>query len=330
MAVTIRDRTMLNKLLDASIVFSFDRTGFKRHSKAFRDESMEQDLTGKVVVITGANSGIGFETSRELARRGAQVHMLCRNETRGTSARDKIQAEYPTAHLSLWLVDVSSPQSIDSFIEQFDATKVDVLVNNAGILPSERHTTHEGHEMTLATNYLGGHRLAIGLQDKLHAAEAPRVIAVSSGGMYTQKATLDDINWKDRPFDGVVAYAMTKRFQVIMTELLAQSSLGRHIRFESMHPGWADTPAVQTSIPSFHKATQRILRSPREGADTVIYLASANDLPTESGKFWFDRKPRSPYLIPRTRESEGIREALWNFSFESIGQTPPEFPGAEH
>ena len=88
---------------------------------------------------------------------------------------------------------------------------------------------------------------------------------------------------------------MTKRFQVMMTEMLSRSPWGKEIRFECMHPGWADTPAVQSSIPGFHKATKRILRSPLEGADTVIYLAAARDLPSESGRFWFDRQPRDPY-----------------------------------
>ena len=119
---------------------------------------------------------------------------------------------------------------------------------------------------------------------------------------------------------------MTKRFQVMMTEMLSRSPWGKEIRFECMHPGWADTPAVQSSIPGFHKATKRILRSPLEGADTVIYLAAARDLPSESGRFWFDRQPRDPYLLPRTRESHEVRRALWDFSFTSIGEPCPDFP----
>ena len=130
-----------------------------------------------------------------------------------------------------------------------------------------------------------------------------------------KKASLEDLDWQSRSFDGVVSYAMTKRFQVMMTELLSKSPWGKEIRFECMHPGWADTPAVQSSIPGFHKATKRILRSPLEGADTVIYLAAARDLPSDSGHFWFDRQPRDPYLLPRTRESHDVRRALWDFSF---------------
>ena len=321
---------MLNKILDASIVFSFDRTGFRRHARNFNEGALATNLNGKQIAITGANSGIGFETARALAKRGASVHLLCRNETRGQEAFDRIQSEFPEAALRLWIVDVSSFESIDTFIAQFDSDVLDILINNAGVLPAERHMTPDGFELTLATNYLGGHKLLLGLLPKLQNAVDPRVIAVSSGGMYTQKASLEDLDWQSRSFDGVVSYAMTKRFQVMMTEMLSRSPWGKEIRFECMHPGWADTPAVQSSIPGFHKATKRILRSPLEGADTVIYLAAARDLPSESGRFWFDRQPRDPYLLPRTRESHEVRRALWDFSFTSIGEPSPDFPETSH
>ena len=147
--------------------------------------------------------------------------------------------------------------------------------------------------------------------------------------MYTQKASLEDLDWQSRSFDGVVSYAMTKRFQVMMTELLSKSPWGKEIRFECMHPGWADTPAVQSSIPGFHKATKRILRSPLEGADTVIYLAAARDLPSDSGHFWFDRQPRDPYRS-RVHAITRRRRALWDFSFTSVGEPCPEFPEPSH
>ena len=314
---------MLNKILDASIVFSFDRTGFRRHAREFDESALASNLTGKQIAVTGANSGIGFETARALAKRGATVHLLCRNETRGQDALERLSKEFPAADLKLWIVDVSSFASIDAFLADFEIDALDVLINNAGVLPAERYITTDGFELTLATNYLGGHKLFLGLLPKLQNAVEPRVIAVSSGGMYTQKASLSDLDWQNRTFDGVVSYAMTKRFQVMMTEMLAKSPWGKTIRFECMHPGWADTPAVQSSIPGFHKATKRILRSPLEGADTVIYLAAARDLPSQSGLFWFDR-------LPRTRESNEVRRALWDFSFTSIGAPCPDFPEPSH
>ena len=95
----------------------------------------------KQVAITGANSGIGFETARALAGRGASVHLLCRNETRGQEALERIRSEFPEATLKLWLVDVSSFESIDAFIANFDSDVLDILINNAGVLPAERHMT---------------------------------------------------------------------------------------------------------------------------------------------------------------------------------------------
>ena len=110
--------------------------------------------------------------------------------------------------------------------------------------------------------------------------------------------------------DGVVAYAQTKRMQVVLSELFAQR-WGEGVRFHAMHPGWADTPAVQTSLPEFWKFTKGRLRTPEQGADTVIWLALGGAPAASSGQFWFDRVARSTWLVPRTRERAEDREALW-------------------
>ena len=191
---------MLNKILDASIVFSFDRTGFRRHARNFNEGALATNLNGKQVAITGANSGIGFETARALAKRGASVHLLCRNETRGQEAFDRIRSEFPEAALRLWIVDVSSFESIDAFIAQFDSDVLDILINNAGVLPAERHMTADGFELTLATNILEVINYS-GLLPKLQNAIDPRVIAVSSGGMIP-KGLVEDLDW-ECSFDGL-------------------------------------------------------------------------------------------------------------------------------
>jgi hypothetical protein len=128
--------------------------------------------------------------------------------------------------------------------------------------------------------------------------------------MYTQRLSLDDCEWRRRPYDGVAAYAQTKRMQVVLAELLAEELPDSRVTVSSMHPGWADTPAVQTSLPRFWKAMQRRLRTPAEGADTVIWLAASPAARGRSGLFWFDRHPRSPHLLPWTRESDTERRAL--------------------
>jgi hypothetical protein len=146
---------------------------------------------------------------------------------------------------------------------------------------------------------------------------------VASGGMYTQRLSLDDSEWQRRPYDGVAAYAQTKRMQVVLAELLAEELPRARITVSSMHPGWADTPAVRSSLPRFWKTMQRRLRTPAEGADTVIWLAASAAARGRSGRFWFDRRPRSTHLLPWTRESRADRDALL-----ALCRAAAETPGA--
>ena len=127
--------------------------------------------------------------------------------------------------------------------------------------------------------------------------------------MYAQRLSLDGLQWTQRPFDGVTAYAQTKRMQVILTELLAGRWARAGIAVHAMHPGWADTPSVRSSIPRFWQVMRRRLRTPDEGADTIGWLAVAPRLP--SGGFWFDRAPQPTHLLPFTAERPRDRVRLW-------------------
>jgi len=297
-------------LLDASILYSFDRSGFRRHARSFTAGDLDVDLTGKVCLVTGANSGIGFETSQALAGRGATVWMLCRDRQRGQRALAQVRAATGSTRVHLALLDISDLSAIRRFAREFAAPNLDVLVHNAGVLPDRRTASADGHEITLATHVLGPWALTQALAPRLRASRDARVVFVSSGGMYTQRLSLDDCEWRRRPYDGVAAYAQTKRMQVVLAELLAEEFSDARITVSSMHPGWADTPAVQTSLPRFWKTMQRRLRTPAEGADTVIWLAASPAARGRSGLFWFDRHPRSTHLLPWTRESDTERRAL--------------------
>jgi NAD(P)-dependent dehydrogenase (short-subunit alcohol dehydrogenase family) len=187
-----------------------------------------------------------------------------------------------------------------------------VLVHNAGVLPDERVETPEGLELTFATHVLGPHLLTARLRSALEASDEARVIWVSSGGMLTRRLNVEDPNWRDREYDGVLAYAETKRAQVILAELWAEEFAGTSVTVNSMHPGWADTPAVQSSLPRFHQITEAILRSPEEGADTIVWLAASPAAQGETGSFFFDREAVRTHWLPTTRESETDREVLWD------------------
>jgi len=301
-------RAGLGRLLDNSILLSFDRSGFRRHAADFDADDLRVDLTGRVCLVTGANSGIGFETSVGLAGRGASVWMLCRDRGRGEAALRELRRRTGSRRARLALLDVSDPDAVRDFASRFTPARVDALVHNAGVLPDRRVLSPDGHELTLATHVLGPWRLTRALLPKLRASPDPRVVLVSSGGMYTQRLSLADCEWQRRRYDGVVAYAQTKRMQVVLAELLAEDLPGGTV--SAMHPGWADTPAVRSSLPRFHAVMRDRLRTAAEGADTVLWLAASKSATGRSGRFWFDRAVRSPHLLPWTRESKSDRAAL--------------------
>ncbi len=209
-------------------------------------------------------------------------------------------------------MDVSSITSMREFIRGFQPVSLDILINNAGVLPSKRMMTQEEVEITWATNVRGPYFLTTHLLPKLKSAPVARVIFVSSGGMYPQRLDLEDLDWSKRSFDGVRAYANSKRAMVILNQMFAQKYSDTSIRFHAMHPGWVDTPAVRTSIPTFYRVMKRFLRTPEQGADTIFYLAVAQSPQRKNGAFWFDRQERKLHLLPGTREKIEDRAKLWN------------------
>ena len=316
----------LRPVTDRSLLLSFDRLGFRLHSLTFRAEDLDVDLTGRVCLVTGANSGIGKETARALALRGAEVWLLCRSLERGGAAAEEIRREAGHDRVHVSRLDVSEQDSVRAFVERFPGEHVHVLVNNAGVLPDERQETSDGLELTFATNVLGPWLLTHLLRAKLAKAAPSRVVNVSSGGMYATGIRIDDTQWKKRPFDGVSAYAETKRAEVILTELWSERLRGEGVVVHAMHPGWADTPAVRSSLPRFHAVTRAILRTPAEGADTVVWLACSEAAAGSTGQLWFDRRAQSPYWLPWTRESAEERHALWELCRELAGLDPLEAP----
>lgn len=299
-----------NALLDPTIVLSFDRNGYRRHAKGFDRADLEVSLKGRSIAITGANSGIGLASAQALAERGASVWMLCRSEGRAERAAERIRARVPDASLHIVRLDLADPQSVESVDERLPDGPLDVLIHNAGILPRTYASSAWGLEQTLATNLVAPFALTQKLMARLEAGERARIIWVSSGGMYTQRLKVDALDAPEVGFDGVVAYARTKRAMVVVSEQLASRLTPKGIAVHAMHPGWADTPGVESSIPGFWKLTQAILRTPEEGADTVVWLAASDRAQGDSGRFWFDRQARSPFLLGK-RASPEERSRLW-------------------
>lgn len=302
---------------------SFDRIGFRRHARGFVAADTEVDLGGRVCLVTGGNAGLGRATAHALALRGATVRLLCRDAGRAEAARDELRRQTGSSAVDFDLLDVSDLSSVDGFVARTPLPRVDALVHNAGLLPDERRLTAQGHELTFATHVLGPHRLTHRLLPALSASGDARVVFVSSGGMYTQRLSLEDLAWERRRYDGVTAYAQTKRMQVVLAawwaaHLGGADGRGGRTSVYSMHPGWADTGGVRSSLPRFHMVTRAVLRSAEEGADTTVWLVTRRPAPPP-GRFYFDRAPRDEYYLPFTRESPSVRERFLGLCHQAAG-----------
>ena len=301
---------LYERMMDRSILFSFDRSGFLRRQRRFDPADLQRSMRGKVCLVTGANSGLGLELARGLAEREATVQMLCRSARRGAASRDAVERQTGNPRVHLEVVDLSSMASIREFAARFAHPVVDVLIHNAGLLPLRREVTADGLELTVATHIVGPFLLNTLLRPRLKRS---RVVYVSSGGMYTKRLDVGRMLSHSGPYDGVAAYAMTKRGQVVQSELWARELAGSGTVVNAMHPGWAATEGVQRSLPRFWRVMRKRLRTPAEGADTALWLAVAPRAEGKSGKFWFDRQAVPTHLVPFTRESEAERRRLWDF-----------------
>ncbi|XP_047225763.1 dehydrogenase/reductase SDR family member 12 [Girardinichthys multiradiatus] len=289
----------------------YTKSGYEAAAKHFAPADLDVNLSGRSFMVTGANSGIGKATAQEIAKRGGTVHMICRNKGRAETAKDEIVAQSKNENVHVHIVDMSSVRQVWEFAQNFSQNnKLHVLINNAGCMVNQRELTEEGLEKNFATNTLGTYILTTALIPAMKKVEDPRVITVSSGGMLTQKLNVDDLQSEKGTFDGTMTYAQNKRQQVILTERWA--SQHKEIHFSSMHPGWADTPAVQSSMPSFHAKMQSKLRTEAMGADTVVWLAvSAAAIKQPSGLFFQDRKPVATHLpLASSRSSPQEEEKL--------------------
>lgn len=289
----------------------YTRRGYESAAKRFNPADLEVNLSGRSFMVTGANSGIGKATAQEIANRGGTVHMVCRNKGRADTAKDEIVEKSKNQDVHVHIVDMSNMRQVWEFAENFSQNNtLHVLINNAGCMINQRELTEEGLEKNFATNTLGTYILTTALIPLLKKATDPRVITVSSGGMLTQKLDLENLQFEKGAFDGTMAYAQNKRQQVILTERWAAQH--KDIHFSSMHPGWADTPAVQTSMPSFHAKMQSRLRTEAMGADTVVWLAvSPSAAKQKSGLFFQDRTAVATHLpLAASRSSPQDEEKL--------------------
>ncbi|MEP5764563.1 MAG: SDR family NAD(P)-dependent oxidoreductase [Halieaceae bacterium] len=288
----------------------FSKRGYKLGKQNWNPVSAW--MGNKHVVLTGATAGLGKSSATTLARLGATLTLVVRNRKKGDDLLKELKAETGNPNIHLEIADLSLMADVDKVVSSLNrrGQAIDVLINNAGALFNPRQLTSEGLEQSFALLLLGPYRLTEGLYPLLKKAHAARVINVVSGGMYSQKLREWDLQNEQDKYSGSVAYARCKRALMIKTEQWAEGWAADGITVNAMHPGWADTPGVEDSLPEFHKLTRRILRTPEEGADTINWLAVATEAGKVSGKLFLDREPRTTHLMASTRESSESREAL--------------------
>lgn len=310
----------LDTVLDRSVVGGYPKWGLalRRRLPSWPADVAPDAMAGRSAMVTGASSGLGTAAATALARLGATVHLVVRDTAKGERVRAEIAGAVPGATTRVWRCDVSDLDDVTRFVEEFGAERLDVLIHNAGMLPPERTTSKQGHELTLATHVLGPLRMTELLRPALRASADARVVVVSSGGMYAQPLPVDDPEYADGDFAGATAYARTKRIQVALVPVLARRWAADGIGVHAMHPGWADTPGVSGSLPGFHRLTERILRDADDGADTMVWLAALTPAPA-SGLFWHDRRPRPAHLLPWTRHDEPARQSMFEWCAKAAG-----------
>jgi len=252
-------------------------------------------------VVTGANTGIGFEIARGLARTGARVVLACRNHAKGEAARSIIASEFKNTNAELLVVDLASQQSIRAatreFSEKYDS--LDVLVNNAATSSPTRQVSPEGIELTFATNVLGYHLLTALLLESLKRAPAARIVNLAS--MMAYGLDPSDIQFAKRPYNGATAYAQSKQANRILTWALARRLAGTTVTANAMSPGAVDTPLLHAMAPGIAG------RTTAQGADTAIWLATSPELSGVSGRFYTDRREH-----PCEFRNTAKEDALWS------------------
>jgi NAD(P)-dependent dehydrogenase (short-subunit alcohol dehydrogenase family) len=254
---------------------------------------------------------------------GANLVLVGRSADKLANTTRELEKVAAVGSISTVVADMGDVAAVRAASEAIASTNsaIHALVHNAGALTKARVTTSQGFESTIATHVLGPYLMTTLLLPILRSSHG-RVITVSSGGMYA--ATVPNISAGQSPemsesaYDGTRQYAIAKRMQVTLNEMWAERE--HEVSFAAMHPGWADTPGVQDSLPLFRALTKPLLRSAEQGADTISWLVAADAMTHESGKFWCDRAVRPIHRLGRTKSSDTdtTRAALWSWCEEQI------------
>ncbi|XP_044738480.1 retinol dehydrogenase 13-like [Chrysoperla carnea] len=254
-------------------------------------------IDDKVVIITGANTGIGKETARELAKRGGKIVMACRDMEKCEEARKEIVLESKNKYVYCRPCDLASIKSIHEFVKRFNTehNRLDILINNAGVMRCPKLQTTEGFELQLGVNHLGHFLLTNLLLDTLKKSSPSRIVNLSSRAHVSGKINIEDLN-SDKSYDPGQAYNQSKLANILFTMELAKRLEGTGVTVNAVHPGVVDTELIRhidmlknSLVAFFYKPFSWLLfKTPIQGAQTTLYAALDPSLEKVTGKYFSD------------------------------------------
>lgn len=315
--------------LELLVLPSFSRIGFDLRRRMYRWPDIGRtSLHGRTVLVIGPTSGLGRAAVSHFAAMGARVLLVGRDAARLERTKLELTAWSGNREIAAYPVELSSLASVRAAAEAIRSAepRLDVLVDNAGGIVPDRRTSADGYELTFATSVLGPFALTNRLLPMLRAAGRPaspsRIVAVTSGGMYARRLHLEDLQSSVGEYHGPAVFARAKRAQVVLVRELARRMRGLDVVANAMHPGWADTPGLASSLPAFREFLGPYARTAEEGVDTVIWLAAAPETAHVSGQLFLDRRRRPFDRVPGTRVPPAERRALWDLVVEMSGAAP--------
>lgn len=293
-------------------------------------ESNVPDQSGRTAIVTGANTGLGYETARALAARGARVVIAVRDTAKGDQAAAKIRAATPKADLQVLELDLGSLQSVRTAAERIttDHPRIDLLINNAGVMYPPKQTTADGFELQFGTNHLGHFALTGLLLENVLAADNSRIVAVASIAHRIQaEIDFDDLQWERRPYNRVAAYGQSKLANLMFSYELNRRLAGKSTISVAAHPGISNTELMRhtpgSSLPGVGALTGLVTNSPLVGA--LATLRAATDPTVRGGQYYGPAFPVAafglvghPQLVTSSEQSHdaAVARRLWQVSEE--------------
>ncbi|MGB8407153.1 MAG: SDR family NAD(P)-dependent oxidoreductase [Mycobacterium sp.] len=294
------------------------------------------DQTGRVAVVTGANTGLGYETARILAGRGAQVVIAVRDTAKGNAAVARIKAADPNADVTVQKLDLGSLDSVRSGADALRSAypRIDLLINNAGVMYPPKQTTSDGFELQFGTNHLGAFALTGLLIDNLLPVAGSRVVAVASIAHNIQaEINFGDLQWEKRRYNRVASYGQSKLSNLLFAYELQRRLVAAGAKTISVaaHPGVSNTELMRhmpgSGLPGFSRLAGLVTNSPLVGA--LATLRAATDPGVRGGQYYgpsgFRQLVGYPVLVDSSSQSHdaGLQRRLWDVSEELTGVTFP-------